>query len=340
MSTKGKGRLLLLSLGLLLASCTSNGSSVTDSKSSSGDTGSSTSVSYPMVESDDGLTDFSGVYESYKPTLDDSLNAVVDDDTVPDSAITLSDGAEIVEAGDYVLSGSYSQPIVIDVSGDDAVVHIYLDNANIATSTNAPIYSSGKKAILVITALEGTTNSLSNTASEDDIGILVNGGYLTTVSGGDGLDSNGWLEINGGVSFIQASTADDNSALDSDGGITINGGVVGAFGSLGMVETPSTNSLQDILVYGDSDGFGSGESFSVVDSAGTVCFSADIVNEYESAIVSFPEMTKGSSYQIEVDGDSVETFTVSTEPITSLGDTSRGQNGGGPGRGNGGPSGR
>ncbi len=169
-----------------------------------------------------------------------------------------------------------------------------------------------------------------NAASDDftDRGILVNGGYLSVLAGGDGLDSNGWLSVNGGITTVQASTANDNSALDSDDAIEINGGVIGAFGSLGMVETPTSASAQNTLVYGYSSGLAAGADFTVSDGYGTVLFAFVLANTYESAIVSVPEFATGSTYSISTGETKLTDFTISSV-ISSVGDSSRGNNPGG-----------
>lgn len=63
-------------------------------------------------------------------------------------------------------------------------------------------------------------------------------------SEGDGVDSNGTILISGGELYIAGSGNSTDAALDADGGILINGGYVFAAGSLGMVETPASNSSQ------------------------------------------------------------------------------------------------
>lgn len=71
--------------------------------------------------------------------------------------------------------------------------------------------------------------------NEDGVSVTtVNGGSLHVMGGlgteGDGIGSNGWLVINGGVVIATANPASD-SGLDSDMGSYINGGYVVATGS-------------------------------------------------------------------------------------------------------------
>ncbi|MBR5872847.1 MAG: carbohydrate-binding domain-containing protein, partial [Oscillospiraceae bacterium] len=74
--------------------------------------------------------------------------------------------------------------------------------------------------------------------NEDGVSVTtINGGELNiTVNGetgeGDGIDSNGWIVINGGVVVAQACSFSADSGIDSDMGIHINGGTVIATGSM------------------------------------------------------------------------------------------------------------
>ena len=74
--------------------------------------------------------------------------------------------------------------------------------------------------------------------NEDGVSVTtVNGGKLTIkVTGetgeGDGIDSNGWLVINGGTVIAAACSNSADAGVDSDMGIHINGGTVIATGHM------------------------------------------------------------------------------------------------------------
>lgn len=53
---------------------------------------------------------------------------------------------------------------------------------------------------------------------------------------GDGLDSNGYIEINGGTVFVNGASNSDDSGLDYEYGATVNGGNVILMGSAAMAE--------------------------------------------------------------------------------------------------------
>lgn len=74
--------------------------------------------------------------------------------------------------------------------------------------------------------------------NEDGVSVTtINGGDLTiTVTGetgeGDGIDSNGWLVINGGKVAAYACANSGDAGIDADKGIHINGGTVIATGNM------------------------------------------------------------------------------------------------------------
>ena len=74
--------------------------------------------------------------------------------------------------------------------------------------------------------------------NEDGVSVTtVNGGTLDirctgSTGEGDGIDSNGWLVINGGRVYAQACATSMDSGIDSDMGIYLNGGTVIASGNM------------------------------------------------------------------------------------------------------------
>lgn len=74
--------------------------------------------------------------------------------------------------------------------------------------------------------------------NEDNVSVTtINDGILNiTVTGetgeGDGIDSNGWIVINGGTVTSAACSTSGDAGIDSDMGIYINGGTVAATGNM------------------------------------------------------------------------------------------------------------
>ena len=150
--------------------------------------------------------------------------------------------------------------------------------------------------------------------NEDHVSVLtVNGGELHIVAGlgaeGDGVDSNGYLVINGGV-VISAAKPFSDSGLDSDRGSFINGGYVVATGStMDWAESDSNQVTMNLQFASDQ---ASDEAIIVTDKDGKVIFAYDPDKDetagsnnrgYKGAVISCPEFKVGETYNVYVGGD-------------------------------------
>lgn len=117
----------------------------------------------------------------------------------------------------------------------------------------------------------------------DDDGINATSDTLTSVSmnfhegssvyvfaDGDGIDSNGDINMSGGSLFVFGPTENDNGALDFDGKFTYTGGLLLAVGSPNMAQVPSTDSC-NVVSY-TSGGWSTGDIFSIRVDTITVSF--------------------------------------------------------------------
>lgn len=150
--------------------------------------------------------------------------------------------------------------------------------------------------------------------NEDGVSVTtVNGGSLHIVAGlgeeGDGVDSNGYLVINGGVVIALAKPIAD-SGLDSDLGSYINGGWVLATGStMEWAESDSNQVTMNLQFAASQD---EDEAIIVTDMEGTVVFAYDPDQDettgsenraYQGAILSCPNFVVGETYHVYVGGD-------------------------------------
>lgn len=93
--------------------------------------------------------------------------------------------------------------------------NVTIDDGTIAiTSTDDGINATGEES----TGTDFRGNSFGGTGAV----ITVNGGEITVVSGGDCVDSNGSIILNGGTLNLTCNGS-GNTALDSESGITNNG---------------------------------------------------------------------------------------------------------------------
>ncbi|MBE6623669.1 MAG: carbohydrate-binding domain-containing protein [Ruminococcaceae bacterium] len=131
--------------------------------------------------------------------------------------------------------------------------------------------------------------------NEDNISVAtMNGGVLNIlVNGktgeGDGIDSNGWLVINGGILTAQACGFSMDSGIDSDKGIHINGGTVIASGN--MLDRISESSA-NYAVFNFSRFLGAG-TYSLKNSDNFTVFQKDITNSFTTLIISGTDLAEG-----------------------------------------------
>lgn len=193
----------------------------------------------------------------------------------------------------------------------------------------------------------GAGGPVAANASEDCL-IQINGGMVTVDAGGDGLDSNGYVEVNGGVVLASGSAGGGDSALDYEYGAKITGGAVILAGATGMAETFTEGTQPFAMVAAEG---AAGTNLAVTDEAGTVLVSYTVPKAFQCAVVSAPGLTEGATGKVivggtvtgadsagyatgaAVEGGTTVDFTASTTPsneVGRMGGGDGGRRGGGP----------
>ena len=180
-----------------------------------------------------------------------------------------------------------------------------------------------------ITATDDGVNAASDDAAKEEMYIVITGGELTIDAGGDGLDSNGNLEISGGTILIASATLGADAPLDYDGSATITGGTLLGIGTDSMAQNFGDTSSQGsiLLSVGVKN---SGTTISISDTSGTVLASWEAAKSYSAIVVSIPELTQGETYTITT-GDTQTQVTLDSL-IYGSGTFQPGQMGGAGGR--------
>ena len=137
-----------------------------------------------------------------------------------------------------------------------------------------------------------------------DYFLYINGGTIVMDAGGDGLDSNGSIEMTGGTVLVNGPTESMNGAIDYMGTFNISGGILVAAGSAGMSEAPSTSSNQNSILLNFSSFVQAGTLFHLEDAEGTHILTFSPGKPYQSIVVSSPDIQTGVTYQIFMGGSS------------------------------------
>ncbi len=139
-------------------------------------------------------------------------------------------------------------------------------------------------------------------ANEDCL-IQINGGYLALDAGGDAIDSNGYVEINGGIVLAEGPTATDDATFDYDFGAKLTGGTVLMLSNshMEMGFTEATQPFGMVQVSGKA-----GDTVAVVAQAGDMAEYGELLASYTAkrdfvtVTVSSPAMTDGIGYEVVV----------------------------------------
>ena len=147
--------------------------------------------------------------------------------------------------------------------------------------------------------------------AQEGVLIEISGGTLTVNAGGDGIDSNGDLLVTGGTVVVSGPVSNMNGALDYNGTATISGGTVVAAGASGMGENFSDTSTQAAFLVSLA---GEAGEIRVIDAQGNVILAAELEKDFETVVISSPELAVGETYTV-TRGDASAEITL-TDTVT------------------------
>ena len=154
--------------------------------------------------------------------------------------------------------------------------------------------------------------------------IQISGGYTVLDASGDGMDSNGSVEVTGGVLLVSGPESGADGALDYDLSATVSGGTVVVVGSSGMAQNftdgsqpfafVSANAAQNdagVAQLGEgaqdpstgAGASGAAQSVAVVDGDGQVVASFYSPKGFGVALVSSPAFVEGGAYSLVLGGE-------------------------------------
>ena len=264
----------------------------------------------------------------------------------------------ITKEGTYILSGSYSGQIVVNVA-DTAKVQLVLDGVTITNESSAAIYVKEADKVFV-TLKDGTTSTLTTSgtfvATDDNNvdGVIFSKGDLTINGRGSlkisstahGIVGKDDVVITGGnidITSTKKGISGKDSVRIADGTINITTGTDGIHSensddtSKGFVYIEGGT----ITINAADDGIHSGTTVNIKDSKGNVLASYTPSKEYNSVIISTAGMVQGETYTVTA-GTTTKEVTLS-QLVSGSGNGMDGPGGGawgGQGGGmNGGPGG-
>ena len=182
------------------------------------------------------------------------------------------------------------------------------DNTQKSDDTSDTAQTTGK----ITVAAQKSDNTLvasqdTDAASDDEMWMVINGGYVHVLAGGDGLDSNGDLTINGGEVYVDGPSDNGNSAIDygEKSSFNINGGTVVAVGSSGMAEDVSSDSKQQVAFVKLDSQADAGDVI-LKDADGNEIISYTVQKKYDCVIISTADLKAGQTYTLSASGNESE----------------------------------
>ncbi len=208
----------------------------------------------------------------------------------PDSVVLSDNGTEVEDAKKlHKYDGAFYSKMSMNVGGGklgNGVLNINAANEGLDSELHLTINGGN---INIISGNDGINTNEDNisvtTVNAGNLNILVNG----KTGEGDGIDSNGWLVINGGSVTTQACAFSGDAGIDSDMGIHINGGKVFATGN--MLDRISESAV-NFAVFSFAETQKSGV-YSLKNSQGETVAEKEIANSFSYLIISDELLAEG-----------------------------------------------
>ena len=253
-------------------------------------------------------------YNVYECGTKDEETATMDVDTSAAGAnVILADGSENTVVGAYVAriyksvelneegtevisnkklhkyDGAFYSKMSMNIYGEyyaDGALDIYAQNEGLDSELHLTLFSGN---VRIISGNDGINTN------EDNISVTrIKGGSLDIVvtgstGEGDGIDSNGWLIIEGGKVTASACGFSGDAGIDADKGVYLQGGQVIASGN--MFDRVMGNSTYAVFTFQTSQQ--GNNTYTLKDAEGNEVITCTPANDFRYLIVSSPELTPG-----------------------------------------------
>ena len=247
-----------------------------------------------------------------------------------------SDASLVINNGEVNITQSYEGIESAVLTINDGIIHVVAGDDGLNGSGGADGSS-----------LNGRPGQ-NNFNFSANAGLAINGGSIVINAAGDGIDINGSITMSAGLVIVNGPTNNGNGPLDYLGEFNITGGFIVAVGSSGMAQSASNTSTQYSILHNYDTTQATGTMIHIESQDGADILSFTPAKEYQSILISSPELQNGATYifysggsssGMEVDslyssGDYTPGTQVASYTITSI--VTGSSDGGFPGGGGGG----
>ena len=218
-----------------------------------------------------------------------------DDAITSKGNLLISGGYYTISSGDDAIHAEY----ITTIKGGDIVIQKCYEGIE---GASVEIYD----GLINLASVDDGINAANGDLTNYDYHIYIGGGMITVDASGDGVDSNGWIEMTGGTLIIYGPTNGGNGSLDSDRGFVMKGGTLVATGSLGMVENPSKNSEQCYISINLPNYQNAQTKIEIFDENDNLLYELSPTKKYQSVIVSLDKFELNKEYKINIGTSSYE----------------------------------
>ena len=253
---------------------------------------------YNITSNDDGIRGKDSVY-----VVDGDIDISAKGDGIKSTnEKDLSKGFILIAGGNINVAKSSEGMEARLVIIDDGKVSIFANDDGINAAGDSSDTTTGREMMDV----------------NENAAITINGGELYVNAAGDGLDSNGYIYINGGILTVDGPTNSGNGALDAAGGIVMNGGEAVAVGASGMTENLGSNSnVYNVSIFFTS-AYTKDTLIEIKDTDGNTLISHNSAKTFSHMAAGTPKFMAGETYIVYIDGKEYDRFTV-IERVTTVG---------------------
>lgn len=210
----------------------------------------------------------------------------------PDSVVLSKDGTEVEDAKKlHKYDGALYSKMSMNIEGgtdNSGILNINAENEGLDSELHLTINGGNINIVSGNDGINTNEDGVSVTTINNGVlNILVNG----NTGEGDGIDSNGWLVINGGTVITSACADSADAGIDSDMGIHINGGTVISSGHmLDRIEDDG----QNYVVFNFAQMQDDNETIFIKDEDSNVVMEYLPQNSFSVLIFSAPELKEGT----------------------------------------------
>ncbi|MBQ4648643.1 MAG: carbohydrate-binding domain-containing protein [Clostridia bacterium] len=238
----------------------------------------------------------------------------------PDDAVH-SNGPCTISGGNFSIytgDDAFHSDTTMTINGGTTVVHNSyegVEGLNVYISAGSVIINSSDDGVNAAGGADGSgaggmrPGRPGSSSSSGNYSINFSGtAFVWMNTTGDGADSNGAWNMSGGTVIIQQSQTNDNSGVDSDGTVTISGGLLIVCDCNGGMESLTASNFTQYGVRGTYTG-SANTLIGLTNSSGSLIFAYKPTVSYKRIIISSPQFSSGSTYNLYTGGSCSGTVT-------------------------------